>query len=71
LVRSDNLDDYGLLFTREKVMSGSNQKGYTFTYTYKTPGSYNMVIVAIRHGHSNPDYQNVIINRACQFLVVV
>jgi hypothetical protein len=45
-------------------MSGSNQKGYTFTYTYKTPGTYNMVIVATRHGHSSPDYQNVIINRA-------
>ncbi len=63
LVRSDNFEDYGLLLARGKVMSGSNQKGYTFTYTYKTPGTYNIVIVATRHGHSSPDYENSIIER--------
>jgi hypothetical protein len=63
LVRSDDFRDYGSLFARGKVMTGSKFAGYSFKYTYTKAGTYKIVLVATVHGISSDDYQNKIIEQ--------
>jgi hypothetical protein len=63
LVRSDDFKDYGLLFARGKLMTGSKSSGYSFKYTYPNPGTYKVVIIATVHGNSSADFKNNIIEQ--------
>jgi hypothetical protein len=63
LVRSDDFKDYGLLFARGKLMTGSKTAGYSFKYTYPNPGTYKVVIIATVHGNSSADFKNNIIEQ--------
>ncbi len=60
LVRSDDYKDYTLLGARGKMMSGSPQTGYTFSYTYTRTGTYAVVIIPTRHGISDDQFSNLI-----------
>lgn len=64
LVASDDFQDYGLVGARGKMMTGSNARGYRFTYTYANPGTYEVVIIATKHGVSDAQYKNEIITRS-------
>lgn len=63
LVRSDDFQDYGLLFAKGSLMTGSKTAGYSFKYTYTKPGTYKVIIVATVHGNSTAGYLNNIVEQ--------
>ncbi|WP_304064214.1 hypothetical protein [Pedobacter glucosidilyticus] len=63
LVRSDDFKDYGLLFAKGFLMTGTKTTGYSFKYTYTKPGTYKMVIVATVHGNFTDGYKNNIVEK--------
>ena len=65
LVRSDCYSDYGLVMAIGYKTSLVEQKekeynAWACSYTYKTPGTYTLTVVATNHGYESFDLQRII-----------
>lgn len=58
LIVSDYYSDYGLVKARG-FKTALGETGWYASYTYKTPGDFNVVLVATNHGYETADYKQI------------
>lgn len=59
LIVSDYYTDYGLVKARG-FKTALGETGWYTSYTYKTPGEFDLTIVATNHGYQRADYKQVV-----------
>jgi len=59
LIVSDHYKDHGLVKARG-FTTALGETGWYAAYTYKTPGEFDVTIIATNHGYQGPDFKQIV-----------